>query len=196
MPSFSGTVQAVSVKQMQAPDQYENTHRANLLIGDDWYSYGSIKRGVQGEVWTKTGMITKGAEVEGMFDQNGDFKNIKKATVTVLKVGQDNQSSPAGAASTTSAKAPQKKDSYIFGVAVGAAMNQASNIHSGKKPDFDAIEKTAIQMYLIAEDLKARAEAGDIESAVVEKSQAAEPAIRGNTANTVVTDNFDDDVPF
>jgi len=191
MPAISSVVEAVSVKEMPAPDKFENTHRASFKIGDDWYSYGTIKRGVAGEIWTKSGMITNGAEIEFMYDQNGDFKNVKKATVTVLKPGNAN-SAPAAPTASGSAPAKGGYNSNIIGMSVGAAMNQAANLHANdKKLDFDAIEKTAIQMYKIAEGLKAQVEAGDIESAVVEKSEDFPlpiPAMKG--------DDFDEEPPF
>ena len=187
MPAVNAEVEFVSVKELDKPDNYDNTHRASFKIGDDWFSYGTIKRGVAGEIWTKSGMITKGAEIEFMYDQNGDFKNVKKATVTVLKPGAENSPSPA-----SQAKASKKgTDAYVIGMAVGAAMNQSANLHANdKKLDFDAIEKTAIQMYKIAEQLKHQADAGDIEGAVVEKSPvpANQPA--------PVDDSFDEDIPF
>ena len=180
MPAISAVVEAISVKEMPAPDKFENTHRASFKIGDDWFSYGTIKRGVAGEIWTKSGMITTGAEIEFMYDQNGDFKNVKKATVTVLKPGNAPQASGTPAAGSAPAKGGY--NSNIIGMSVGAAMNQAANLHANdKKLDFDAIEKTAIQMYKIAEGLKAQVEAGDIESAVVEKTPV---------------DDFDDSIPF
>jgi len=181
MPGFSGTVEVVSVKEMDKQDQYENTHRASFKMGDDWFSYGSIKRGVQGEIWTKTGMITKGAEIEGMYDQNGDFKNVKKATVTVLKEGSGNTAPTRG--SSTSKKGT---DSYVIGMAIGASMNQAVTLHGPAKKgevDFDFLEKTCLQLYNITQPLIADLASGkDAEKAVVEKSAP--------------DDSFDDDIPF
>ena len=64
MPAASGIVEVVSVKELAQPDNYLNTHRVSYKIGDDWYSHGSVKNGKPGEVWTKSGTITKGAEIE------------------------------------------------------------------------------------------------------------------------------------
>ena len=179
MPSVQGLVEAVSIKEMQSPDKFDNTHRASFKIGDNWYSYGSIKNGKPGEIYTKSGLITKGCELELMYDQNGDFKNVKKATVSVLKAGQPSQGTGGSGAQTKSTS----YSSNIVGMAVGAAMNQAAALHAKDKTlDFDVIEKTAIQMYRIAEQLKANVEKGDIEGAVVDKVPAQ--------------DDFEDSIPF
>ena len=169
MPAFQGTVEAISVKEMPSPDKFDNTHRASFKIGDDWFSYGSIKNGKPGEIWTKSGMITKGCELELMYDQNGDFKNVKKATVSILKKGASNEQTQGTAGSAAGTKS--SFNSNVVGMSVGAAMNQAAALHAKDKTlDFDKIEKTAIQMYKIAEGLKAAAEKGSIEGAVVEQS--------------------------
>ena len=81
MPSINAAVEAISVKEMPEVDRYGNTHRANLKIGDDWFSYGAVKKPEinikTGDSWTQ---LEKGMEVEFMYDVNGDWKNIKKKT--------------------------------------------------------------------------------------------------------------------
>lgn len=190
MPAASGVVTKVLVKEYDQPKSFvyegktiTNTHRQAFAIGDDWYGMGDCNNGKHGEIYTKAGLITEGAEIEFMYDENESkgkvFRNVKKATVSIIKPG--NAVSPVQQ-SKASAKGT---DAYVIGMAVGAAMNQAAALHAKDKTlDFDALEKTAVQMYKIAENLKAQAESGDIESAVVDKSPAS------------VDDSFDDDIPF
>jgi hypothetical protein len=84
MPACSGIIEAISVKELPQPDRFGNTHRANLKIGEDWFSYGAIKKPVinikDGANWVE---LQKGMEVEFMYDQNGDFKNVKKQSFTI-----------------------------------------------------------------------------------------------------------------
>jgi len=178
MPVMKGVVEAISVKELAAPDQYENTHRGNIKIGDDWYSMGAFKNGKAGEIYTKNGLITKGAEIEFMYDVNGTFKNVKKATVTLLKKGQA-QSAPQQSSGGNSA--PAKKSIYVdntIGMGVGAAMNQAVHLHgtiqeNDNSVDFDFLEKTACQLYRLAEDLKRNAAAGNIAAGLEETAPPA-----------------------
>jgi len=201
MPAASGIVQTAFVKEYPEPKSFvyegktiTNTHRQSIKMGDKWYGIGDCNNGKAGEIYTKSGMITEGAEIEFMYDvakSNGkEFYNIKKATVTVLKPGNANSYAGSAPSQGSAPKSSGGFNSNIIGMSVGAAMNQASNLHAKDKTlDFDAIEKTAIQMYKIAEGLKSRAEAGDIESAVVDKTPQT-------VSNPHASDNFDDDIPF
>jgi hypothetical protein len=129
MPAINGNVEALSIKEMEKEDQFGNTHRASLKMGDDWYSYGSIKREAvnikTGNSWTQ---LAKGMEIEFMYDQNGDFKNIKKKTFSITdatcaepQVQPVQQSAPARRGNVNPAE-------------VGQCMNLAESVlgYSGK----------------------------------------------------------------
>jgi len=195
MPSFNGTVEAISVKPLPDLDKYENTHRATIMIGEDWYTFGAIKNGIQGQLWTKNGMITKGAVIEGMYDLNGDFRNIRKATISILKEGVPAASVASDKVSAqSSAGTPKGKDAYVIGMAIGASMNQAVSLHGpvgkNKDVDFDFLEKTCLQLYNITQPLINDLSNGkDVEKNVVEKSPP-------NTGNPDPDNSFDDDIPF
>ena len=84
MPSINGKIEAISIKPMANPDTYGNTFRASLKIGEDWYGYGSLKKDAinvkSGGDWVQ---VAKGMDVEFMFDVNGSFKNVKKASFSI-----------------------------------------------------------------------------------------------------------------
>jgi hypothetical protein len=96
MPSIQSVVEAVSIKEMPQPDNYGNTYRANIKVGEDWYSYGAIKKDAinikKGDEWVQ---LQKGMEVEFMYDQNGDWKNIKKKTFSILSTDTPKKTEPA-----------------------------------------------------------------------------------------------------
>ena len=52
MPLATGVVEAISVKPLDTPDQYANTHRGSLKIGDDWFSFGIMKDTTTTEIYT------------------------------------------------------------------------------------------------------------------------------------------------
>lgn len=195
MAAMQGVVEAISVKELASPDQYENTHRGNIKIGDDWYSMGSFKNGKAGEIYTKNGLITRGAEIEFMYDVNGDFKNVKKATVSILKKGQEQ---PAPQQSSGGSSATAKKSTYVdntIGMGVGAAMNQAVHLHgpiqeNDNSVNYDFLEKTACQLYRLAEDLKRNAAAGNIAAGLEETAPPAPQQYDNNTGMD------DDGIPF
>ena len=184
MPLATGVVEAISVKPLDTPDQYANTHRGSLKIGDDWFSFGTMKNGKAGEIYTKNGLITKGAEIEFMYTVNGTFKNAKKPSVEVLKSGQAqsaNTGTTESANAGTESGAVGGKRKYVdntIGIAVGAAMNQAMVIEAASMkvegreyPALDSIETTAMDFYELAERLKAQAAAGDIRVTAQEREE-------------------------
>lgn len=84
MPHLAGSIEAISIKPLAQPDNYGNTFRASLKIGEDWLSYGTLKKDAinvkDGSNWVE---VQKGMAVEFMYKQNGDFKNIDKKSFTI-----------------------------------------------------------------------------------------------------------------
>lgn len=117
MPAFNSVVEAISIKPLNEPDRYGNTFRASIKLGEDWYSWGSLKKQ---EINFKNGsgwhQLSKGDEIEGMFKQNGDFKNIQPKTVTLIAEGK-------GAPTTYKPQKSQGGDGFVNPAALGNAGN-------------------------------------------------------------------------
>lgn len=128
MPAINGNVEALSIKEMEKEDQFGNTHRASFKMDDDWYSYGSIKGEAvnikTGNSWTQ---LAKGMEIEFMYDQNGNFKNIKKKTFSITDATCAEAVQPAQQA------APARRGN-VNPAEVGQCMNLAESVlgYSGK----------------------------------------------------------------
>jgi len=128
MPAINGTVEFLSIKEMAKPDNYENTHRASIKIGDSWYSYGTIKKDKvnikTGDSWTE---LAKGMEVEFMFDQSGDFANIKKKTFSITDASGAVAPPPVQQQANTGTQSAAKSG-YVNPAEVGQCMNLAVEV--------------------------------------------------------------------
>ena len=128
MPTMQGTVSGVSVKEMPQPDQFGNTHRLNACLSDVWYSFGSNKGG--GYVNKDVPDLASGDEIEFMFVENGDFKNVKRATV---------QRSAKGTGSPPSNKSATPSGSSHSSSPNPAAVGQVLNILLDSGATLDSI---------------------------------------------------------
>ena len=151
MPAINGTVQFLSIKEMAKPDNYENTHRASIKIGDKWYSYGTIKKDKvnikTGDSWTE---LAKGMEVEFMYDQNGDFANIKKKTFSITDASGAEPPAPVQQSSVQGQGTQGgSKNSFVNPAEIGQCMNLAAHIGGYTTHDMLNPEKVceAIQWY-------------------------------------------------
>lgn len=139
MPSIQSVVEALSIKEMPQPDNYGNTYRANIKFGEDWYSYGAIKKDAinikKGDEWVQ---LQKGMEVEFMYDQNGDWKNIKKKTFSILSTDTPKKTEPAKKVGNNFTP---RGDTDINPATVGACLNLALSVLGYKKEDFDDEQK-------------------------------------------------------
>ena len=126
MPSIQSVVEALSIKEMPQPDNYGNTYRANIKVGEDWYSYGAIKKDAidikKGDEWVQ---LQKGMEVEFMYDQNGDWKNIKKKTFSILSTDTPKKAEPAKKVGNNFTP---KGTSNVNPASRGQAMNLAAHV--------------------------------------------------------------------
>jgi hypothetical protein len=133
MPALSGIVEAISIKALNEPDRFGNLHRCSIKVGEDWVSWGTTKKP---EISYKEGenykSLQKGMEVEFMYVQNGDFKNIKKTSLTVLStdgaIADTRPSAPAQQQAAPAYKAPQAKGSFVNPAEVGQCLNLAADV--------------------------------------------------------------------
>jgi hypothetical protein len=120
MPAFQSVVEAISIKPLSEPDRYGNTFRASVKFGEDWYSWGSLKKEEinfkNGSGWHR---LAKGDEIEGMYKENGDWKNIQPKTVTLVSEGKGTPPPQAKPAAKSSG------DSFVNPAEIGQCMNLA-----------------------------------------------------------------------
>jgi hypothetical protein len=139
MPFKEATVDAVVVKELSTPDQYKNTHRRSIKIGEDWYSCGSGKsdkfnaKTSQGDWHT----LSKGDKVEFKFNLNGDYKNVDMKTFSVVAV---NPSPQQQSSKPSASSAPANKD-FVNPATVGACLNLAVEVLGYKEKDFEDVDK-------------------------------------------------------
>jgi hypothetical protein len=132
MPALSGIVEAISIKALNEPDRFGNLHRCSIKLGEDWVSWGTTKKP---EISYKEGenykTLQKGMEVEFMYVQNGDFKNIKKTSLAVISTeGAQAAPPPSAPAQQQAAPAykPQAKGSFVNPAEVGQCLNLAADV--------------------------------------------------------------------
>jgi hypothetical protein len=143
MATASGIVEFISIKQMPTEDKYGNKFRASYKIGEDWYSHGTIK---QEKIGIKDGQgwhdLAKGDTIEFMYDQNGDFKNVKKATVSITEKGAGaSQNTPQSTPAPTKAAGGGKP--FVNAAEVGQCMNLA--VQLGMVKDYKGFTDEAIR---------------------------------------------------
>jgi hypothetical protein len=132
MPAITGHVEAISIKALNEPDRFGNLHRCSIKVGEDWVSWGTTKKP---EISYKEGenykTLQKGMEVEFMYVQNGDFKNIKKTSLAVLSTeGAQAAPPPSAPAPQQAAPAykPQAKGNFVNPAEVGQCLNLAADV--------------------------------------------------------------------
>ena len=132
MPALSGIVEAISIKALNEPDRFGNLHRCSIKLGEDWVSWGTTKKP---EISYKEGenykTLQKGMEVEFMYKQNGDFKNISKTSLAVIST-EGAQAAPPPSAPAQPQAAPAYKKPYVSSnvnpAEVGQCLNLAADV--------------------------------------------------------------------
>jgi hypothetical protein len=132
MPALSGIVEAISIKALNEPDKFGNLHRCSIKLGEDWVSWGTTKKP---EISYKEGenykTLQKGMEVEFMYKQNGDFKNISKTSLAVIST-EGAQAAPPPSAPAQQQAAPAYKKPYVSSnvnpAEVGQCLNLAADV--------------------------------------------------------------------
>jgi len=126
MAYATGNIEAISIKPMATPDSYGNTFRASFKIGEDWYGYGSIKKESinvkDGSNWIQ---LAKGMGVEFQFTENGDFKNVKKASFTLTDATSSAPPQQSYQAPQQSSGATVSRGSNVNPAEVGQCLNLA-----------------------------------------------------------------------
>jgi hypothetical protein len=151
MPHLNSTIEAIAIKPLPQPDNYGNTFRVGMKFGEDWYSYGTIKKDqLDVKVGNDWVTVTKGMEVEFMYKVNGDFKNVEKKSFTVTN--QEGGVAPRQApqqAPQQSANNAQSKGSFVNPAEVGQCLNLAVECLGFSSADCTNPDKVveAIQWY-------------------------------------------------
>lgn len=144
--------------------------KVSIQVNGDWYS-------TKEEYYKEQGgpTLNRGDEVE--FESGSTGKYLQKVKLVSAGSGSSPSSNSGGSAP---AKRPYVDNT--IGMAVGAAMNQATTLAagSGLVPDdirtLEIIEETAQKLFLIAEGLKENVTAGDI-MVSKEQREAGEKAL-------------------
>ena len=182
MPSISGIVEVISIKPLNEPDRFGNLHRCSIKIGEDWISWGTTKKP---EISYKEGenykTLQKGMEVEFMYKQNGDFKNISKTSLSVLSTeGAQAAQAPQPQQQAAAYKAPQAKVEFVNGAIIGQCLNLAVTTLGLSKDDVldrakvaEAIKwyKESVELFteLYPSVVAGKAPVKEVPKAVVEK---------------------------
>ena len=151
MPHLNATIEALAIKPLAQPDNYGNTFRVGLKFGEDWYSYGTIKKDqLDVKVGNDWVTVTKGMEVEFMYKVNGDFKNVEKKSFSITN--QEGGVAPRQAqqqAPQQSANNAQSKGSFVNPAEVGQCLNLAVECLGFSSADCTNPDKVveAIQWY-------------------------------------------------
>jgi hypothetical protein len=195
MPHLNATIEAIAIKPLAQPDNYGNTFRVGMKFGEDWYSYGTIKKDqLDVKVGNDWVTVTKGMEVEFMYKVNGDFKNVEKKSFTVtnqeggVATRQDTQQAPQQSANNA-----QSKGSFVNPAEVGQCLNLAVECLGFSSADCTNPDKVveAIQWYKRTRQLFSTLyPTVDLE----EELPKAKPKPKAKPAPApVVEDSYDDD---
>lgn len=130
MEKYTGKVEAISVKKMDKPDKFENTHRASIKMDDgNWYSLGSMKSDTltvedDDGKWRSLGT---GSQILIKYEMNGEYRNSKRSQITVIDLVDGGGSSRPAAkqeAQKPGGSAPTMT-SNLAGIEAGHAINNA-----------------------------------------------------------------------
>jgi hypothetical protein len=188
MKQAQGTVQKVFIKELPSPDKYGNTHRASFTLKgvDGFFNLGAMKgRPYIGSIKKE---LKEGDTIAFFYEENGNYRNVKKQTIVLSQPSDQPQKGSSGQGSQSFSS----RSGYSnIGMAVGASINQAiallqPTIKKETDISLKKIEDLAIQLYLMAEDLKQRAEDGNIAAAQLEEEKQHEQA----------NNDLEDDLPF
>ena len=194
MPHLNATIEAIAIKPLAQPDNYGNTFRVGMKFGEDWYSYGTIKKDQLdvkvGNDWVN---VQKGMEVEFMYKVNGDFKNVDKKSFSITNQESGVAARPPQQAPQQSANNTQSKGSFVNPAEVGQCLNLAVECLGFSSADCTNPDKVveAIQWYKRTRQLfSSLYPTVDLE----EELPKAKPKPKAKpTPAPVVEDSYDDD---
>jgi hypothetical protein len=177
MAYLKGKIEAISAKEIPA-DNYGNTYRYGIRIGDDWYSMGTGKKPYI-YVGSLGDQLNKGDEIEFMYETNGKYKNVNKKSITRTSVGSG-QSAPAQQQSAQTSSDPNP-------AAVGQVINLALETGLVKSID-DLLDPVKAR-----EAVKKVRAAKEVVASVWDKDLSP---VQKPVQEAVQEDQFDDDIPF
>ena len=134
MPHLNSVIEAIAIKPLAQPDNYGNTFRVGMKFGEDWYSYGTIKKDQLdvkvGQEWVT---VMKGMEVEFMYKENTAqdgtvFKNVEKKTFTITNQEGGVAPRPSQQAPQQSSGATVSKGGYVNAAEIGQCLNLAVEV--------------------------------------------------------------------
>ena len=188
MPHLNAVIEAIAIKPLPQPDNFGNTFRVGMKFGEDWYSYGTIKKDQLdvkvGNDWVN---VQKGMEVEFMYKVNGDFKNVEKKSFSITNQEGGVAARPAQQAPQThNAGQPASKGSFVNPAEIGQCLNLAAEVLKldGKQLLDDKEVTKAIAWYKAVREKFNELYVG-VEAGVTPKPKPKKAA--------VVEDNYDDD---
>lgn len=215
MPFNSGTVEAVSIKQLPEPDKYGNTYKHSLKVGEDWYVAGRGKND-KFNVKTKTGWhsLQKGDAIEYRYEEqdwgNGPVLTVKKSDITIVGEAEPAQQTAPNKSSEVRKTYTGNNDA---GIKIGHAVNVAVQL-LGKDKTIDALEDMSWQVLemthkmnqLYPEKMKemTATSSGGSESNSAGPSKTSAKTAAGTKSGSsakqksvaATEDDFDDDLPF
>jgi hypothetical protein len=126
MKLIEGVVEAISAKDLPEEDQWGNTHRISLKIGEDWVGLGSAKKPnvsiKEGQGWYE---VKKGDQVAVVAQENGNFLNAKRGDVKLVKKGGGSGAASSQTTKTVTSSASSKTSESRAGVGVDWAAKDA-----------------------------------------------------------------------
>lgn len=196
MAVAEGVIEVVSSKEIPE-DQYGNTFRRSFKLegNDQWFGVGAGKKGdISIKVGSDWHTLSKGDVVEFMYEQNGQYANVKTTKITVKKNG-GGAKAPAPSSTTKTQAAPGRSGSFDSGIKTGHALNNAVQLAIAQgKTDMVTIEKLAADILKLSRKIEQNFESYFAEE---KKDVKLPPEPKAKKEVKALADvDFDDDIPF
>ena len=131
--AISGVIQKIFVKELPAPDRFENKFRRSIQVNDTWFSFGAMKSS-DWNIKHGAGFAILGEGSEVMFKAEStqgkdgkEYWNGKGLTVLNLVEGQRGGQQQAGNQGGSATSSYQAKPKDYTGVEAGQSLNGAMN---------------------------------------------------------------------
>lgn len=201
MKLIEGVVEAISAKELpNGEDQWGNTCRVNIKVGEDWIGLGTSKKPEvnikEGAGWHK---LAKGDTIAVVVEENGQWLNAKKSDIKIKGKGNSPTTGGASQARTSggsaasrtgpTASAPVDWARKDAGAAASASIDKAlvylsatNQFGSKASENFDLIYEVAREMQglvktLAAEILNPPQALGDSDGGKPEGSPGPKPPL-------------------
>lgn len=144
----TGVVEAVSIKPLaeeaKAKMKYPKDYKGGLKIGDEWFDAGLLnKEAINVKVGDDWHQISKGDELEFMYEENGKWNpRIDKKTIKVKSKGDGSSAPSSPSSSPSQSKSAQPSgSSFVNPAALGNAGNYLMHSLEYKHEDMMDDEK-------------------------------------------------------